>query len=91
MLVVTIASAVAALIMIIIVIIIIITMMGFLDGSEGKESARSAGDPGSIPGSERCPGEGNGNPLQYSCLENPHGQRSLAGYSPWGLQIVQPD
>ena len=29
-------------------------------------------------------GEGNGNPLQYSCLENPHGQRSLAGYSPWG-------
>ena len=71
MLVVTIASAVAALIMIIIVIIIIITMMGFLDGSEGKESALSAGDPGSIPGSERCPGEGNGNPLQYSCLENP--------------------
>ena len=37
----------------------------------GKEIACSAGDPGSIPGSGRCPGEGNGNPLQYSCLENP--------------------
>ena len=43
-------------------------------GSVGKESACSAGDdrtPGSIPGSGRSPGEGNGNPLQYSCLENP--------------------
>ena len=38
---------------------------------------------GSIPGSGRSPGEGTGNPFQYSCLENPHGQRSLAGYSPW--------
>ena len=37
-----------------------------------------------IPGSERPPGEGNGNLLQYSCLENPHGQGSLVGYSPWG-------
>ena len=37
-----------------------------------------------IPGSGRSPGEGNGNPLQYSCLENSHGQRSLAGDSPWG-------
>ena len=53
-------------------------------GSDGKESACSAGDPGSIPGSRRFPGEGKGYPLQYSCLENPHGQRSLAGYSPWG-------
>ena len=44
---------------------------GFPGGSEGKESARSAGDPGSIPGSGRCPGERNGCPLQYSCLENP--------------------
>ena len=35
-------------------------------------------------GWEDLPEEGNGNPLQYSCLENPHGQRSLAGYSPWG-------
>ena len=38
---------------------------------------------GSIPGLGRCPGGRHGNPLQYSCLENPHGQRSLAGYSPW--------
>ena len=40
------------------------------DGSDCKESACSAGDPGSIPGSGRFPGEGNGYPLQYSCLEN---------------------
>ena len=40
-------------------------------GSDGKEPALSVGDPGSIPGVERCPGEGNGNPLQYPCLENP--------------------
>ena len=40
-------------------------------GSDGKASAYNAGDPGSIPGSGRSSGEGNGNPLQYSCLENP--------------------
>ena len=39
-------------------------------GSDGKESACSAGGPGLIPGSGRSPGEGNGNPLQYSCMEN---------------------
>ena len=39
---------------------------------------------GSIPGSGRAPGGGHSNPLQYSCLENAHGQRSLAGYSPQG-------
>ena len=39
-------------------------------GSDGEESACNAGDPGSMPGSERSPGEGNGYPLQYSCLEN---------------------
>ena len=44
---------------------------GFPGGSEVKASASSAGDPGSIPGSGRSPGEGNGTPLQYSCLENP--------------------
>ena len=44
---------------------------GFPGGSEVKASARNAGDLGSIPGSGRSPGEGNGNPLQYSCLENP--------------------
>ena len=49
-----------------------------------KESACNAGDPGSITGSGRSPGEGNGNPLQYSYLQNPHGQRSLVGYSPRG-------
>ena len=43
----------------------------FPGGSDGKTSAYNAGDLGSIPGSERSPGEGNGNPLQYSCLENP--------------------
>ena len=42
--------------------------MGFPDGSEVKASAWNAGDPGSIPGSGRSPGEGNGNPLQYSCI-----------------------
>ena len=41
-----------------------------LGGSEGKESACNAGDPGLIPGFRRSPGEGNGDPLQYSCLEN---------------------
>ena len=50
----------------------------------GKESACNAGDSGSIPGLGRFPGEGHGNPLQYSYLENPCGQRSLAGCSPWG-------
>ena len=43
---------------------------GFPDGSDGKESACNAGDPGLIPGSGGSPEEGNGNPLQYSCLEN---------------------
>ena len=45
--------------------------MGFPGGSEGKASACNAGDLSSIPGSGRSPGEGNGNPLKYSCLENP--------------------
>ena len=53
-------------------------------GSEVKASACNVVDLGSIPGSGRPPGEGNGKPLQYSCLENPHGQRSLVGYSPRG-------
>ena len=44
--------------------------LGFSGGSDGKESVSNAGDPGLIPGSGRSPGEGNGNPLQYSCLEN---------------------
>ena len=45
--------------------------LGFLGGSDGKASVCNAGDPGSIPGLGRSPGEGNGNPFQYSCLENP--------------------
>ena len=45
--------------------------IGLPGGSDGKESARNAGDPGSIPGLGQSPGEGNGNPLQYSWLENP--------------------
>ena len=45
--------------------------LGFPGGSDGKESACNVGDPGSIPGSGRSPGEGYGNPLQYPCLGNP--------------------
>ena len=58
-------------------------------GSDSKEPAFSVGDPGSIPGLGRSPGGGHGNPLQYSCLENPHGQRNLVAYSPWGRK--EPD
>ena len=53
-------------------------------GSEGKEPTCNVGDLGLISGLGRSPGEGNRYPLQYSCLENLHGQRSLVGYSPWG-------
>ena len=58
----------------------------FPHDSDGKESVCNARDLGSVPGSGRSPGGGNGNPLQYSCLENPNGQRSLAGCSPWGCE-----
>ena len=64
--------------------------MGFPDASASKESAcntegaQHTGDVGLIPRQGRSPGGGNGNPLQYSCLEKSHGQRSLTGYSPWG-------
>ena len=57
---------------------------GFCGGSDGKESACNAEDLDSIPGLGRSPGEGNGNPLQYSCLAKSHEQGSLVGYSPWG-------
>ena len=50
----------------------------------GKEYACNAGDLDLIPELGRSPGGGHGKALQYSCLENPHGPRSLAGYSPWG-------
>ena len=49
-----------------------------------KNLPSNAGDASSIPGLGRSPAGGHGNPLQYSCLENPHGQRSLASYSLWG-------
>ena len=52
--------------------------------SDGTESACNVGEQGSVPGLGRSPGGGRGNPLQYFCLENPHGQRSLAGNSPRG-------
>ena len=58
--------------------------MGFSGGSDGKDSACNMEDLGSISGLGRSTGEGHGNPLPYSCLENPHGQRSLVGYCPWG-------
>ena len=58
--------------------------MGFSGGSDSKEPTCNAGDLGSIPGLERFPGGGHGTPLQYSCLENPHRQRILAGYRVWG-------
>ena len=57
--------------------------MNFPGGSDIKESACKAGDLGSSPALGRSPGEGNGNPLQYSYLENPHGQWSLVNYSLW--------
>ena len=62
----------------------ILLSVGFPGGSDNKESACNAGDLGSIPGLGRSPGGGHGSPLQYSGLENPCGQRSLVGYSPWG-------
>ena len=61
----------------------------FPGGTVVRNLPANAGDTrntGSIPGLGRSPGEGNGNPLQYSCLENPHGQRSLVGCSPWGCK-----
>ena len=54
-----------------------------VSGSDSKDSACGAGDLGLIPGLKRSSGGGYGNPLQFFCLENPHGQRSLAGCSPW--------
>ena len=59
------------------------SILGFPGGSDGKESNCNVGDLGLIPGLGRSPREGKGYPLQYYCLENPRGQRSLVGYSPW--------
>ena len=60
--------------------------MGFPGDSDSKESACNVGELGLIPGLGRSPEERHGNPLQYSCLKNTHGQRSLVGYSPWGCK-----
>ena len=57
---------------------------GLPDGPKDKKSNCNAGDLSSIPGLGRSPEGGHGKLLQYSCLENPHGQKSLEGYSPWG-------
>ena len=59
---------------------------GFSGCLRDKESACNVGDMGLIPGLGRSPGGGYGKPLQYSSLENPHGERSLVSYSPWGLK-----
>ena len=62
---------------------------GYPGGSDGKESAYNARCPGPVPGSERSPGQGDGNPLQYSFLENPHDRRTwwaTVGCSPGGCK-----
>ena len=55
-------------------------------GSDSEESTCNAGELASIPELAKSPGGGHSNPLQCSFRENPHGQRSLAGYSPWGCK-----
>ena len=62
-----------------------IVYVGFPGSSNGKESACNAGDQSSIPGLGRSPGEGHGNPFQYSCLENSTDRGPGGLYSPWGL------
>ena len=61
----------------------------FPDGSVVKNLTANAGDLGFILGSGRFPREGNGNPLQYSCMGKSHGQRNLVGYSQWDLKRVR--
>ena len=66
---------------------------GFPGDSDSKESACNVEDLSLTPGLGRSPGRGHGNPLQYSCLENPHGLRNMVGYAPWGckeLHTTQP-
>ena len=58
--------------------------MGVPGGSDDKDSACNAEDSGLTPGLGRSPGGGNGKPLQYSYMGKSHGQKNLAGYSPWG-------
>ena len=61
-------------------------MDGFSSGSAVKNLLANAGDMDLTPGLRKSPGEGNGNPLHCSCLENPMDMRSLVGYSPGGLK-----
>ena len=72
----------------------VIDCMGFPGGSDGKEPACNAGDPGSIPGSGRSPGEGNGFPCQYSCLENSMDrgawQATVYGITEWDTTVGLP-
>ena len=68
--------------------LISLTRQGFPGGSDGKELACNAGYLSSCPELRRAPGEGHGKPLQYSCLENAHGQRTLTGYSSRGHNWV---
>ena len=60
------------------------TLVAQMVKKKKKKNASNAGDSDLIPGLGRSSREGNGNPLQYSCLKNPYEERSLAGYSPWG-------
>ena len=62
------------------------TLLGLPGGTVVKKSSADIGDTGLIPGLGRDPAVGNGNPLQYSCLENPI-DRGLVGYSPWGHRV----
>ena len=65
--------------------------MGFAGGSDGKEFTGKAGYLGSMPGLRDSTARGHGNPLQYSCLENPHEERSLVCYSPWCHELYKRD
>jgi len=69
----------------------VVFSFGFPGGSDGKESVCSVGDLGSIPGSGRSPGEGNGNPLQYPCLENPMDRGAWQAIQFMGSQRVGHD
>ena len=62
-------------------------LKGFPVGSDGKESTCNMRDLGSIPRLGKSPAGGHGNPLRYSGLENPYGQRSQVGYNPWGCRV----
>ena len=64
---------------------LVASLVGFPSSSDSKASAFNKGDPGSVPGSGRSTGEGNGNSPQYSCLQN-FMTEELAGYSPWGCK-----